>query len=134
MKTYTLAEDIHPEPMAFFTLAELERITPDPVRSFPPVVRLASGEDVADPTWHGLARHEPLLESLLMAAQAVRRPHGKSFCTNDVWYGSLKPFLTLLVGWECLRDDPYLSTSDAYDLAYQTIYNALPDCRGCICL
>ena len=28
-------------------------------------------------------------------------------------------------------DDPRLWTSEAYDIAYQTIYNALPDCRGC---
>jgi hypothetical protein len=29
--------------------------------------------------------------------------------------------------------DPRLRTSEAYDVAYETIYNALPDCRNCGC-
>ena len=30
--------------------------------------------------------------------------------------------------------DPRLKTPEAYDIAYSTIYDRLPDCRGCRCL
>jgi hypothetical protein len=29
--------------------------------------------------------------------------------------------------------EAYLQSSDAYDIVYQTLYNALPDCRNCAC-
>ena len=31
-------------------------------------------------------------------------------------------------------DDEMLSTSIAYDIVYQKIYGALPDCRNCCCI
>jgi hypothetical protein len=57
-----------------------------------------------------------------------------------VWYGypghrpGLKARLTKLVGWEATRPGGVRRSSAAYDVAYDTIYEALPDCRGrCAC-
>lgn len=85
-------------------------------------------------TWRELVRREPRLAELLREAKAVddSDPH---FCANLVWYGrgGLKERLCRLVGWEAEKDDPVLRTPEAYDLAYEKIYNALPDCRDCDC-
>ncbi len=94
-------------------------------------------------TWPELVAREPRLEQLLHEARAVRDPgEPDGFCANAVWYGwggnrGLKPRLRELVGWERPSYDPVLSEGVAYDVAYQTIYDALPPCRGgaaCKCL
>lgn len=54
------------------------------------------------------------------------------FCANNVWYEHFKPRLFPLVGWECRN--PEIRTQEAWDLAYETIYEALPPCRDCLCL
>lgn len=68
---------------------------------------------------------EPRLWSLYRKAK--REKPGPGFCANRVWYVTLKPQLVQLVGWHAER--PELRTSHAYDLAYDTIYEALPDCQ-----
>jgi hypothetical protein len=81
-------------------------------------------------TWDELVKLEPKLGVLLAEAQAVRDddPH---FCANAIWYDFLKPRLVLLVGW-CRPDRTKpLASEQAYDVAYDTIYEALPDCRDC---
>jgi hypothetical protein len=94
-------------------------------------------------TWSHLTRLEPRLRKLLAEARAVRDDFTTAaFCGNAPWYGldgwrgrGFKRRLALLVGW--LRPDghPVLSGSAAYDVAYRTVYEALPDCRGaCGCL
>ena len=85
------------------------------------------------PTWAQLARLEPGLARLRREARAVdgRDPH---FCANRVWYQDFKPRLLPLVGW-CRDDGPaVLRTQAAYALAYDTIYQELPGCRGCWCI
>jgi hypothetical protein len=89
-------------------------------------------------TWRELVRREPRLAELLQEARTVddSDPH---FCANAVWYGyngyaGLKGRLCQLVGWDADTDDPILRTPEAYDLAYDTIYDALPPCRHCGCL
>jgi hypothetical protein len=77
-------------------------------------------------TFADLASLEPQLGALLREARHVDAS-SDAFCANGVWYGSFKPRLLLLVGWEA--SNPALRTSEAYDLAYETIYDALPDCR-----
>ena len=86
-------------------------------------------------TFAGLADRDPRLRALLAKVKAIRSEHlnSDSFCANSWWYGKgLKEELTWLVGW-LRRDDPVLGTSDAYDLAYDTLYDLLPDCRGAAC-
>ncbi len=90
------------------------------------------------PTWDDLVAREPRLADLRIAAERVRAVD-TSFCANAVWYGygghlGLKPRLVRLVGWGAQSRDPVLRSCDAYDLVYQTLYDLLPDCRGCGCV
>jgi len=79
-----------------------------------------------------LCEREPRLRALYEKARAIRDDGtAPAFCTNNLWVNELKPILLGLVGWEVR--DPELATSEAYDLAYETIYDALPDCRNCSC-
>jgi hypothetical protein len=79
----------------------------------------------------------PALASLWERAFECHQDTGPNFCANAVWYGyaghrGIKPFLLGMVGWEA--GDERLRTEAAYDIAYDTIYEALPDCRGrCAC-
>ena len=70
---------------------------------------------------------EPKLLTLFEKASSYKAK--ENFCTNKIWYGpdGLRQKLSRLVGFgACKRQ---LRTSQAYDLAYTKIYNALPDCR-----
>lgn len=91
------------------------------------------------PTFAQLVKAEPRLADLARAAaRVVDDRRAASFCANAHWYGyrglpGLKPALEQLVGWGAQRRDehPVLGTSAAYDVAYETIYCLLPDCRNC---
>jgi hypothetical protein len=84
-------------------------------------------------TWQELVKREPRLRDLLREARAVddSDPH---FCANEVWYRHFKPALCELVGWDARVQDGVVNSSEAYDIAYDKIYNALPDCKACACL
>src|SRR5262245_44621745 len=91
-------------------------------------------------TWEQLVRLEPQLLDLLRRARATPA-RGKHFCANARWYGygqwrfaGLKPHLLRLVGWQRPDKHPVLSSPEAYDLAYETVYEALPNCKDCWCL
>lgn len=92
------------------------------------------------PTWAQLIALEPRLAALYRKAAAIKdNGEAEEFCANSHWYGyfgepGLKPHLLALVGFERLRrpdDAKILYSSAAYDVAYQHIYSALPDCRNC---
>jgi len=86
-------------------------------------------------TFEKLCELEPGLLELYRQACAVKDDRRKrSFCANAIWYREFKPVLVQLVGWTARKQDPVLRTSEAYRLAYDTIYHALPDCRNCWCL
>jgi len=88
------------------------------------------------PTWKALVKTEPRLAVLLKEAQGVDGS-GHHFCANRVWYQrqGLKDRLCRLVGWDVKgRGIPLLATEGAYDVAYDKIYAALPDCRDCVCM
>lgn len=83
--------------------------------------------------WHQLIAAEPRLIYLFDKARRVQDDHAtKSFCANRVWYESIKPTVCELVG-DARKGHALLGTSDAYDVAYEVIYNVLPDCRNCLC-
>ena len=82
-------------------------------------------------TWKRLIKIEPHLLTLYDEAKAVDGS-AEHFCANAVWYERFKPRLFSLVGWEC--SNPEIRTQEAWDLAYETIYEALPPCRDCLCL
>jgi hypothetical protein len=87
-------------------------------------------------TFADLVEIEPRLGDLLAEAKAISSDGIPNFCANRVWYGylndgkkGLKHKMEDLVGFFAERKDPKLITSSAYDLAYETIYGTLPDCK-----
>ncbi len=85
-------------------------------------------------TWDDMVKECPELGTMRDEARKVdgSDPH---FCANDVWYEQFKPRLLSMVGFEALPSVPnWMTTSRAYEIAYSTIYNELPDCRQCGCL
>lgn len=86
-------------------------------------------------TFEDLCQREPQLKALLDEARAVSSKGDPKFCANRVWYGyrdyrkGFKHRMSQLVGTHRRPEHPMLSTSEAYDLAYRTLYDALPGCR-----
>jgi hypothetical protein len=80
-------------------------------------------------TFEHLAELEPRLELLAEICRNYRKkPLRQPFCANEIWYEILKPQLLRLVGWTRRPAHDVLSSSDAYDIAYNTLYRHLPDC------
>jgi hypothetical protein len=93
-------------------------------------------EPATSPEFTELCRLEPKLEKLAADARSEReRARGKRrYCANAAWYcGGLRARLIALAGWHSRHPEPLMRTSAAYDVAYDAIYNMLPDCRGCGC-
>ncbi|MFL6230991.1 MAG: hypothetical protein ACJ741_19620 [Pyrinomonadaceae bacterium] len=84
--------------------------------------------------WEVLLNREPELARLQADAAAVRDGGGPTFCANKIWYVSFEPRLKQLVGRNARSADPLMHTSEAYELAYRTLYRLLPNCRDCVCL
>lgn len=88
-------------------------------------------------TFRELVKLEPKLGELLKQAQTVKDDGSQEYyCGNAVWYGydgypGFKSSLCALIGFDRLEEgDERLYSSDAYEIAYQTVYDALPCCRG----
>ena len=84
-------------------------------------------------TFDEICRIEPELRTLARLARGEhKRARGSEFyCANAVWYQDLKPVLVRLVGWHARSRE--LRSSAIYDLACDTIYRLLPNCRKCGC-
>jgi hypothetical protein len=80
-------------------------------------------------TFESLAAVEPGLRHLMSEAKRIHSRGQPDFCANSVWRKAFKPRLVDLVGWGSRNPDPRLHTESAYDIAYKTIYSALPNCR-----
>jgi hypothetical protein len=117
---------------------------PSPPESSPPphpaADQASNRQRKPRPTFEALAAQEPRLRDLLAEARSFHDNRDPVFCANAVWigYGDFRPGLkyrlSCLVGWGAEQGGE-LRTSDAYDVAYETISQALPDCRGrCLCL
>lgn len=88
-------------------------------------------------TFNDLCFHSPVLASLHKLAKEFQRlTSPEPFCANAVWYSAMKPVMEREVGF--IAHSPKLRSREAYDLAYNTLYNALPNCShregGCGCL
>jgi hypothetical protein len=79
-----------------------------------------------------LAREEPRLAALAHDIRAVKDTGGRWFCAADHWYHDFKPRLMRLVGWGA--EQPELRSCEAYDTAYDFLFDLLPDCRECHCI
>ena len=95
-------------------------------------------------TWRQVVWLEPRLQALFDEAKAMGAV-GESFCANSAWYGydapcnGIKHRMSKLVGYGrpagSVREvDKLLQSHEAYDIAYETIYEQLPDCRNCTCI
>ena len=90
-------------------------------------------------TFPELVSLDPQLGELMQEAQSHSSKGNPQFCANAVWYGyaghqGIKPRLLWLVGYERPGErNTVLHTAAAYDVAYDAIYHALPDCRDCAC-
>ncbi len=86
-------------------------------------------------TWDGLVMIEPRLGQLLDDASHAGSSDPR-FCAVAAWYGyddgvGFKGRMYRLVGFRA--HDPRLQTMQAYEIATEKIYGALPPCRGCAC-
>ena len=81
-------------------------------------------------TYEEMAQIEPQLQFMYEHAQRVT-DDGTSefFCGNAVWFQQFKPWMHAHVGWDRKQDDA-LATAEAYEVAYQTLYDLIPPCRG----
>jgi hypothetical protein len=92
-------------------------------------------------SWEDIVAAEPRFEQLLRYATWVIDPGGPYFCANEIWFNLFKPHVVKLVGWgrewqmDAIKNaGDILGESQAYDLAYEKIYDTLPGCRNCGCL
>lgn len=116
------------------------RLTDNDLATIPDIAKvpLVSEAEISSQNslWQVLITAEPRLQSLYNEAHEITGNcynDGKAwFCANEIWYTRFKPRLLQLVGWEA--KDPRLKTQEAYDTAYEKIYNRLPDCSGCSCI
>lgn len=92
--------------------------------------------------WAWLTETEPRLVTLEAGVKAIPRPlPGKHFCANAWWYGyeprpGIKPRLVTLVGFTAegpLRRRDVGDMIHDYDVAYEHLYQLLPDCHDCTC-
>jgi len=96
-------------------------------------------------TWARLVKLEPRLQVLAERARQMRDDKSTpTYCATHRWIGcanrdvcekcrgGLKSELVRLVGWR--RQTGPLSSSAAYDTAYEHVYSLLSDCRSCSCL
>lgn len=80
-------------------------------------------------TFSALKKLEPRLGRIEKAVQAF---DCKS-CTISFWYRNAKPELLQIVGWALDDTQNPLASSEAYDCAYQHLYNLLPACTASSC-
>lgn len=125
-----------------------------------------TGQESASRQWGDLVRWRWALDDVLAIARLLPR-QAPGFCANGAWHRVFEPLVEREVGWharaprcttphvytlanldepegghvaQCQSDwteQEWLTTSEAYDLAFRQIYDALPDCQhpptlGCV--
>ncbi len=79
-------------------------------------------------TFEELCKIEPRPQELSDEISKVKDLGGPDgFSASLLWYTVHKPRVAALVGWEA--DDSRIATHEAYDVAYQHLYELLPDDR-----
>ena len=91
-------------------------------------------EPEIDPTWEELVALDARFADLLNLARSYHQSRRRRFCANHVYVWELKPRLEDLAGCSRRWGPKLLRTEAAYDVARETVYNALPGCRGCACI
>lgn len=83
-----------------------------------------------------------LIDVFVRAASVVDDGTEPYFCANEVFFGyyqtmreGFKRSIVEMVGWGAPWEaHSELKTEQAYDIVYERIYEALPNCRNCGCL
>lgn len=83
-------------------------------------------------TFNRLVQLDPRLLELVQEAACVNND-ADDFCANEIWSERFKPHLMRMVGWLADGTHPDLNSQVAYDIAYGVVYQALPDCKNCLC-
>ncbi|GAN33722.1 MAG: hypothetical protein DYG83_10320 [Candidatus Brocadia sp. AMX2] len=84
-------------------------------------------------TWETIIAIDPYFDDLLHGIKTIKP--GEKFCANETWYKEYKPIILRRVGYFAPNYAPeILKTEKAYDVVYQKLYDALPDCKGCACM
>jgi len=88
-------------------------------------------------TWQQLVRAEPQLKKLMDEVRETQRSlwatredgeiRLRGYRSTREYLDFIKPEVTRLVGWDRRRGPACLKTSEAYSLAIDTLYDALPD-------
>jgi hypothetical protein len=84
-------------------------------------------------SWQRMVEIEPRLRTVERYILATTRHRLKPFCANALWYGygdpdfSFKERVNRYAGWGA--DAPELRSGAAYDIAYEYLYDLLPDCN-----
>ena len=79
--------------------------------------------------WSSVIHAEPKLKGLWKVALSTRVDAPPGYCANRSWYGWFKPRLLPLVGWERKKGPKWLQEQPAYEVAYDVIWETLPDCK-----
>lgn len=104
-------------------------------------IELQDKKGVINMTWDELVLQEPKLQILYDKLKLIKDTgEQKSFCANSIWFGypnsdyfrvGFKKRMSFLVGWGAPTKNDLLKSSEAYDVAYETLYKLLPGCRNC---
>lgn len=73
--------------------------------------------------WEQFTAREPELARLRGEIERVEAVDS-TFCANRIWYERLKPRMKF-VGDMASSNDPVITSSEAYHLAYQTLYGCV---------
>ena len=141
LKTTRLIEDLGDTENVVHSIVRrvARRLWPPPNPFFAEMTALARNWEIGvqprtvetpPPEFQRLVDEAPELGRLYTEAASLADPGDtRYFCANRVWYGRFRSQVVEQVGFRAWN--PKLRTTSAYDLGYQTIYNALPDCRNC---
>jgi hypothetical protein len=86
--------------------------------------------------WDDMVKVEPALTRLLREVMVADHHDPRVFCGVTAWHGSggrpgFKMRMYQLAGFG--SGNAALRTREAYEVATEKLYNALPPCRGCAC-
>lgn len=90
-------------------------------------------------TWEKLVAHEPRLDDVLKDARSIKNQGDQYFCKDYAWttgwkhLAGFKQRIYPLIGFGSCHRNSFLATSQAWDVALETILEALPPCRHCGC-
>ena len=82
--------------------------------------------------WEDLVAIEPGLDQLLTEIRRLKDPGGPYFCAEKLWHGCYKSRLAFLAGFHARN--PRLRSMRCYDIGFEVVYGAMPQCRGCACI